>query len=121
MAQNDPVNHPAHYTQGEIECIDALEAALGDSGFRGYCLGNVMKYIWRHQTKVSQEDLRKAKWYLERIIGTVFDETPPGTCEMCKGTGQQFDQECSHCNGTGQQRTGSVVGGSSSPSSVKLS
>ena len=47
----DNVNHPAHYTQGSIECIDAIEAALTPEEFRGYCKGNALKYLWRERSK----------------------------------------------------------------------
>ena len=57
------VEHPAHYTAGDIECIDAIRAALGD-GFADYCLGNVIKYVWRHRMKGGAEDLEKARVYL---------------------------------------------------------
>lgn len=66
----DNVNHPAHYTQGGVECIDAIKAAVGD-GFAGYCAGNVIKYVWRYRVKGGVEDLKKARWYLERLIGLV--------------------------------------------------
>jgi len=64
----DMVNHPPHYNQGGIECIEALRAALGDAGFDAYCRGNALKYIWRapHKGKAS-EDLNKAVWYLDQI------------------------------------------------------
>lgn len=64
---NDPVNRPTHYNQSGIECIDAIEAALGD-GFINYLQGNVMKYLWRWQYKNGLEDLRKAQWYLNKLI-----------------------------------------------------
>ncbi len=64
----DPVNHPSHYTTGSIECIDAIEAALTPEEFRGYCKGNVLSYVWRENNKGRIEDLRKARWYLERLI-----------------------------------------------------
>ena len=47
----DNVNKPAHYRQGEIECIDAIRAALTPEEFRGYCKGNVLKYVWRERHK----------------------------------------------------------------------
>ena len=58
------VNHPAHY-QGAagLEAIDVIEAF--DLGF---CLGNVVKYVLRHGKKNGLEDLRKARWYLDREI-----------------------------------------------------
>lgn len=66
---HDPVNRPAHYTTGKVECIDALEAALGPDGFRGFCRGNALKYLWRSGKKGNvTEDLRKAIWYINREI-----------------------------------------------------
>jgi hypothetical protein len=63
----DNVNHPPHYNQGGIECIDAIKAATG-SGFIKYCCGNVIKYLWRYDNKGGLEDLKKAAWYLDRAI-----------------------------------------------------
>jgi len=62
----DPVN-PSHYKQGPIECIEAIKAALG-GGFVAYLWGNVLKYIWRWPNKNGIEDLKKARWYLDRLI-----------------------------------------------------
>lgn len=68
----DPVNQPEHYRQGEIECIDAIQAALTPEEFRGYCKGNVFKYLWRMNHKGrSIEDARKSLWYLERLVAVV--------------------------------------------------
>lgn len=65
----DNVNHPAHYTAGSIECIDAIEAATtGLSGPEAYGTGQVIKYIWRWKRKNGVEDLKKARWYLDRLI-----------------------------------------------------
>ena len=64
---NDNVNHPKHYTSGDIECIDAIRAALGDK-FEGFLIGNVIKYCWRHDHKNGLEDLKKAQWYLQKAI-----------------------------------------------------
>ena len=63
----DPVN-PSHYKQGGVECIDAIKASLSAEGFRGYLKGNVEKYLWRYEQKGGAEDLKKAQWYLERLI-----------------------------------------------------
>jgi hypothetical protein len=63
-AAHDPVERPAHYTRGRIEVIEFIE----DQGF-GYHLGNAIKYISRAGHKQDAlEDLRKAKWYIERMI-----------------------------------------------------
>lgn len=64
----DMVNHPPHYKQGDIECIDAIKAALTPEEYRGYCKGNALKYVWRELHKGGVESLRKAQWYLSRIL-----------------------------------------------------
>jgi hypothetical protein len=64
----DVVEHPAHYTQGEVECIDALKSALGQEGFKAYCRGACLKYLWRTEHKNGVEDLLKCQWYLNRLI-----------------------------------------------------
>ena len=65
----DPVNHPPHYTAGGIETIDAIEAALTAEEFRGYCKGNALKYVWRERHKGQNESIKKAIWYLNRLVG----------------------------------------------------
>ena len=64
----DNVNHPSHYCQGGVECIEAIEAAMSPEGFQDYCKGNVMKYIWRWRDKAGVEDLEKARVYLDWLI-----------------------------------------------------
>lgn len=64
----DPVNRPAHYTSGGIECIDAMQAAFGVEAVKDFCLCNAFKYLWRHRNKNGVEDLKKARWYLNRLI-----------------------------------------------------
>lgn len=64
----DTVNHPEHYTNGEIECIDAIRAALTAEQYAGYLRGNILKYLWRFDRKGGAEDLRKARKYLEWLI-----------------------------------------------------
>ena len=62
--KKEMVDHPAHYNQGKIEVIDAIED--WDLNFNE---GNVVKYVARHRHKINPlEDLKKAKWYLDRII-----------------------------------------------------
>jgi hypothetical protein len=63
----DPIN-PPHYTQGQVECIDAIKAALGDDGFTAYCRGAAIKYLWRAPLKNGTEDYQKAGWYVERLV-----------------------------------------------------
>lgn len=68
-ARVDNINHPAHYTVGKVECIDALESAtIGLTGIEAVCTAAVIKYMWRWKLKNGREDLQKAQWYLERLI-----------------------------------------------------
>lgn len=62
------VDHPAHYTQGDIECRDAIRAALTPEEYRGYCKGNIMKYVWREKFKGGDKDLSKAKNYIDSLL-----------------------------------------------------
>lgn len=64
----DVVNRPAHYTSGGIECINAMQAAFGVEAVKDFCLCNAFKYLWRHRNKNGVEDLKKAQWYLGRLI-----------------------------------------------------
>jgi hypothetical protein len=66
---HDPVNSPIHYADGNgVECIDAIEASMSTEEFKGFLKGNVQKYVWRYSQKNGAEDLKKSKWYLERLI-----------------------------------------------------
>ena len=69
MHQFDNVNRPIHYAAGSIECIDAIEAQLSAEEFRGYLKGNIIKYLWREKHKGGTESLKKAKWYLNKLLG----------------------------------------------------
>jgi len=67
--EEDMVNHPPHYNQSGIECIEAIYHALGEDGYMSYCQGNAMKYLWRYQYKGAPvEDLKKARWYIRQIL-----------------------------------------------------
>jgi hypothetical protein len=62
--KKEMVDHPSHYNQGKIEVIDAIE-----DWNLNFCEGNVIKYVARHRHKTEPiEDLKKAKWYLDRLI-----------------------------------------------------
>lgn len=61
-----PVIHPSHYTQGNIQCIDAMVAAFGKEAVATWCKLNAFKYIWREQHKNGLEDMDKATWYLNK-------------------------------------------------------
>jgi hypothetical protein len=65
--QSDMVEHPPHYNQAGVECIDAIMAAT-DEGFEYYLQGNIIKYLWRYRYKNGVEDLKKAQWYLNKLI-----------------------------------------------------
>lgn len=68
----DMVNSPSHYTQGSIECIDAIAQVVKDlDGMEAMCTGNAIKYLWRWKHKNGVEDLKKAKWYLQRMIDSL--------------------------------------------------
>jgi hypothetical protein len=64
MQPNDPVNKPAHYTNGGIETIEYIRAKLTPDQLRGYYLGNLLKYLSRAQHKDGPQDYRKATVYL---------------------------------------------------------
>ena len=71
LIYRDNVNKPSHYTYGKLECIDVIrEVTNGNDaiGIEAFCLGNVLKYLWRYKHKNGTEDLKKAMWYLERLI-----------------------------------------------------
>ena len=64
LARREAVNHPSHYNTGKIEVIDAIDDWKLD-----FNAGNVVKYVARHQHKENPlEDLKKARWYLDRLI-----------------------------------------------------
>lgn len=65
----ETVEHPQHYNQGNIECIDAMIAAFGTDEVISFCKLNAFKYIWRAKDKLNTlEDLKKASWYINKII-----------------------------------------------------
>lgn len=69
---NDPVNHPSHYKGNGVECIDCIASAVsGLDGFYAFCAGNAIKYIFRFSHKNGVEDLRKAEWYIDRLIKAI--------------------------------------------------
>ena len=64
----DAIN-PSHYKQGKVECIDAIESAtVNKTGLEAVCVANVIKYLWRYEAKNGLEDVRKAQWYLAKLI-----------------------------------------------------
>ena len=83
----DLVNHPPHYNKGGMEVIEVIELVTGektggkrtgDQGFVGYLLGNILKYLLRFEHKGKPiEDLKKARWYLDKLISVVSDKEKP--------------------------------------------
>tara|TARA_R110000772_G_scaffold69515_2_gene153505 strand:- start:558 stop:935 length:378 start_codon:yes stop_codon:yes gene_type:complete len=66
--------NPAHYQKGGVECIDAIESSMTAEAFKGFLKGNCIKYLYRYENKNGIEDLKKAEWYLLRLIATKEDE-----------------------------------------------
>jgi hypothetical protein len=66
---NDPIN-PNHYKQGKVECIDCIESATSNlTGFEGFCTGNAIKYLYRWKQKGGKQDLEKARYYINKLLG----------------------------------------------------
>lgn len=69
ILKKDLVNNPPHYTQGMIECIEAIESAVvNKSGIEAFLVGNVIKYLWRYEAKGGTQDIEKAQWYLNKLL-----------------------------------------------------
>ena len=66
-SENDSIN-PNHYVFGGIETIEYLKAKLTPEEYRGFLKGNVLKYVSREAEKNGLEDLKKDKWYLDKLI-----------------------------------------------------
>lgn len=72
MNKPDMVNHPPHYVNGNIDCIDAIEAALGHEQFIGYLRGQIIKYTWRLGLKdAAEQEAGKLAWYAARLRGVL--------------------------------------------------
>lgn len=76
MSGFDNVDKPRHYNLGKVECIDAIESAtITLTGIEAVCTANIIKYLWRWKEKNGVEDLRKAQWYLEKLINIAEKES----------------------------------------------
>lgn len=70
----DPIHNPAHYTQGSIEAIEAIRAALSPEEYRGFLRGQMIKYVWRAPHKGEYEkDVEKARWYAARLAEALVE------------------------------------------------
>ena len=67
----DNVNHPSHYETGKFECIDVMLETQGRQAVTDFCVCNAFKYLYRHGRKNGVEDLKKARWYLDKAIGLI--------------------------------------------------
>lgn len=84
----DVINHPAHYETAGVECIEAMEITQGRGAVMSFCLCNAYKYLWRHKNKNGLEDLKKARWYLDRYISMQEEDNASIRTEVeriCKG------------------------------------
>lgn len=90
-SDHDPVHQPSHYTSGKVECIDAIEAALGPEGFIAFLRGQVIKYNWRLGKKdAPAQEAGKAKWYmdlLERKLKVAEEPKPEASAKWQQSTG----------------------------------
>ena len=65
---SEKVNHPDHYKTGKYECIEVMKEVFGEEAVKDFCKMNAFKYLWRENRKNGQEDLKKAKWYLDTLL-----------------------------------------------------
>ena len=68
FADFDVVERPQHYASTSIECIDAMRETQGVEAVKAFCVCNAFKYLWRHNRKNGDEDIRKASWYLNKAV-----------------------------------------------------
>lgn len=69
------MNNHERYSHGEVSCIEALRSALSPEEFRGFCKGNVIKYIWRERYKGRDGDIAKAIDYCEFVLESDKEDT----------------------------------------------
>lgn len=80
--KEDLVNHPSHYTNGDVETIDKMVIIFGAKETATICLGNCFKYLDRYKFKGNpQQDLEKALWYAKKAFSLLYLEKDPK--EIC--------------------------------------
>ena len=79
--EHDNVNHPSHYETGKFECIDVMIETRGIEATENFCVCNAFKYIYRHNMKNGEEDLRKAKWYLDKYMELIDNSNSAETSQ----------------------------------------
>lgn len=70
-----PIN-PEHYRTGKYECIEVMEEVFGVDAVKNFCLCNAFKYLYRTNRKNGIEDLKKARWYINRYLKLSGEEEP---------------------------------------------
>lgn len=73
--EKDIVNHPGHYETGKFECIKVMQEALGVDAVKDFCVCNAFKYLYRHKRKNGLEDIKKAKWYIDKLLELSKEES----------------------------------------------
>lgn len=86
IGKKETVNHPSHYqSKSGLEAIDVIEAFCdGLNGIEAFCTGNALKYLCRWKSKNGIEDLKKAQWYINRLIA-LFEKTDDDTIVFTEG------------------------------------
>lgn len=74
-ADFDVVERPRHYASTSIECIDAMKETQGVEATKQFCICNAFKYLWRHNAKNGDEDIKKASWYLNKAVSLMEGES----------------------------------------------
>lgn len=68
QSTGENVKHPVHYCQGKYECIDVMLETFGKEATQNFCLLNAFKYVWRARSKNGVEDIKKARFYLDKYL-----------------------------------------------------
>ena len=87
------VNHPNHYLETSMECIDAMTVTFGREWVYHFCLCNAFKYVWRYKSKNGLEDLEKAEWYLKRasMLDMDFNNQADVLRELIEGYKKEYE------------------------------
>lgn len=75
----DIVNHPGHYETGKFECIEVMQEVMGVEAVKDFCICNVFKYVYRHKNKNGLEDIKKAKWYIDKYLEMKLTKSKKGS------------------------------------------
>lgn len=78
----DNVNHPTHYETGKFECIEVMEETQGTEAVKAFCICNAFKYLYRHKNKNGIEDIKKARWYIDKYIEISERDTETETVQI---------------------------------------